>query len=230
MSSPIASKKKGPLESTLIAVHQKLSHSRRIETIARHIADLIQLQFPGAEEIRCLDVGCGDMQIAERIGMILPNTSWSCIDIYDLPEELENRERWKKYRKFDGTKIPYNDKSMNIVLFCDVLHHVQTSAQDLLKEAARVGSMIAVKDHFEYSFFSRMMLWSMDFLGNWGYGVSLPERYFTQESFDGLTRKAGLHSIHTELGIKLYEHIPLIKKILKPKWQFITILKENLAR
>lgn len=219
MSSPIASKKKGPLQSTLITVHQKLSG-----TLARCIADLIQAQFPGSEEIRCLDVGCGDMQISEHIGTMAPNTIWNCIDIYGLPDDLKDSERWMKYRKFDGTNIPYEDKSMNIILFCDVLHHVQTNAQVLLNEAARVSSIIVVKDHFEYSLCSRMMLWTMDFFGNWGYGASLPKRYFTQKSFKELVRKAGLQSKQTEVGINLYAHIPLASTLLRSKWQFIAVL------
>ncbi len=226
MSSPIASRKKGPLESSLITVHQKLSHSRRIETLARRIADLIQAQFPGAGAIRCLDVGCGDMQVVERISTLAPKTNWSCIDIYDLPDNLRDSEPWKKYRKFDGTNIPFPDRSMDIVLFCDVLHHVQTNAQTLLNEAARVGQLIFVKDHFEYSRWSRMMLWTMDFVGNWGYGVALPESYFTQTSFGEMVGKAGLQFRYTEFGIDLYSHIPLASTVLRPKWQFIAVLSQ----
>lgn len=230
MSSPIASGKKGPLESTLIMVHQKLSHSRRIDTLARCIADVIQARFQGAGEIRCLDVGCGDMQIAERVGVLAPNTKWSCIDIYDLPEDMKDSERWKKYRKFDGIHIPFEDRSMDIVLFCDVLHHVQTNAGALVAEAARVSPIVVVKDHFEYSVCSRMMLWAMDFLGNWGYGVSLPMRYFTQASFEELAQKAHLCSTRTDVGIDLYTHIPLVQTVLRPKWQFISVLTNDATR
>ena len=226
MSSPIASRKKGPLDRTLISIHRKLSHSHRIEVLSRRIAELIQLYYPAAREIRCLDVGCGDMQIAERVAALAPNTSWSCIDIHELPQELKNAEQWKKYRTFDGTNIPFPNKSFDIVLFCDVLHHVRTNTQALLKEAAVAGRLVVIKDHFEYSIFSRIMLWAMDFLGNWGYGVSLPKRYFTRQSFEDLAGTAGLRPKQIEAGIDLYSHIPAMRTILRPKWQFLAVLEQ----
>lgn len=165
------------------------------------------------------------MQIAEHISILAPNTAWSCIDIYDLPEDLLDSARWKKYQKFDGTNIPFEAKSMDVVLFSDVLHHVQTNAQALLMEAARVGRIVIIKDHFEYSLFSRMMLWAMDFVGNWGYGVSLPKQYFTQKSFEELAETSGLRSKQMKVGINLYAHIPVARTILRPSWHFIAVLE-----
>jgi SAM-dependent methyltransferase len=229
MSSPIASEKKGPLGRALIAVHQRLSHGHRVQIVSRRIAGLIQAQFPGAREIRCLDVGCGDMQIAEHIAAAAPGTSWSCIDIHELPESLKTVERWQKYRKFDGSHVPFADDSFDVVLFCDVLHHSQTDACGLLGEAARAGCLVIIKDHFERSPWSRAMLWTMDFLGNWGYGVSLPRRYFTRRGFEELVSGAGLRVQKLEVGIDLYAQMPLIGAILRPEWQFIALLGRGAA-
>lgn len=223
MSSPIATRKKNRIDTALISLHQKLSHNRRINILAEHISDAIKKSFPSSK-VRCLDVGCGDMQIAERIKAIMPETEWTCIDIYDLPEELKHVERWGKYKKFDGINIPFADNSFDIVLFCDVLHHVQTNAQKLLGEAGRVGSFVAVKDHFEYSICSRIMLLGMDFIGNFGYGVALPKRYFTRKGFAEIIKSAGLSQCYEETEIDLYKHIPYSHLFLKPKWQFVSIL------
>lgn len=225
MSSPITAKKKSRIDAALITVHQKLSHNRRIETLSRHIADIIRTIEPAGHEVRCLDTGCGDMRIAERVARLAPNTVWSCTDIHELPSELKSTERWKKYRTFDGRNIPFPDNSFDVVLFCDVLHHVQTNAQALLAEAARVGRLIIIKDHFEYSLWSRVMLWLMDFVGNWGYGVSLPKRYFTRKGFAKLAGRAGLRPLQVETGVDLYAHIPVVRTVLRPAWQFIAVLK-----
>ena len=226
MSSPLASQKKQrPFSSVLITIHQELSHNRRLEILSRRIAETIRAQNPGAKKIRCLDVGCGDMQIAEKVTMLLPKSSWSCIDIHDLPIHLKDQERWKKYRSFDGTNIPFPDRTFDVVLFCDVLHHVQTNAPSLLVNAGRAGRLIIIKDHFEYSPWSRCLLRTMDFIGNWGYGISLPKRYFTEGRFNELTKKAGLLPKLICVGIDLYAHLPIVRTILRPKWQFIALLK-----
>jgi len=69
------------------------------------------------------------------------------------------------------------------------------------------------------------MLWAMDFVGNWGYGVSLPKRYFTRQGFEDIVGKAGLRTMRIETGIDLYAHIPAARTVLRPAWQFIAVLE-----
>jgi SAM-dependent methyltransferase len=224
MSSPITAKNKGRLDRALIAVHRKLSHDRRVEALARRISAIIGKRHAADAHVRCLDVGCGDMTLAERIAELAPNTRWTCIDVHELPEELRDAERWKKYRRFDGVNIPFPDGSFDVVLFADVLHHVRTDVRGLLAEAGRAGRSVLVKDHFEYSVWSRLMLWIMDFAGNWGYGVALPKRYFSREDFGKLAAAAGLSVALIDAGIDLYGHLPLGRFLLRPRWQFIAVL------
>lgn len=205
-------------------MHQRLSHSHRVDILSRKIAGLIAEQFPAAEQIRCVDVGCGDMQVSESIGRYNQRTVWRCIDIHALPEQLKSDEKWTKYLRFDGLHIPFADNAFDVVLFCDVLHHTRRDALALLKEAARVGSIIIVKDHFEYSSYSRIMLKLMDFVGNWGYGINLPDNYFTVREFEEICFAAGLALQKKVVGIDLYSHIPLIRRFLRPRWQFIAVL------
>lgn len=224
MSSPITAKKKGRFDTALIGVHQRLSHGKRIEVLARRLADLITELHPGAAEVRCLDAGCGDMQLAERIAALAPITGWTCIDIHDLPEGKATDPRWQKYRRFDGTSIPFPDRSFDVVLFSDVLHHAGENTGTLLAEAGRTGLTVVVKDHFERSLWSRAMLWVMDFVGNWGYGVAMPRRYFTRARFEKAAEAAGLTVRRVDAGIDLYGHLPLLGSLLRPAWQFIAVL------
>lgn len=225
MSSPIALRDKKSVRKFFIKIHQRLSHKNRVDILARRLSAVIGMTFPGFKEIRCLDVGCGDMAIAEKIRELDGRTIWSCIDLYELPDELKADEEWSAYRTYDGRHIPCNDKSMDAVIICDVLHHAGDGAAEVLREAARVGNTIIVKDHFEYSPFSRAMLKTMDFLGNWGYGVALPKRYFTPESFKRLCRASGLEIGRIETGVDLYEHLPGIRYFLRPSWHFVAVLK-----
>ena len=228
MSSPIAASNHNAIKGLLVSVHQKLSHRHRIELISEKISSLINRHAPAAETIRCLDVGCGDMEIAERVGEADKRTIWCCIDVHALPEQLETDAKWGKYRQFDGEHIPFSSQSMDVVLLCDVLHHAGSHAIKLLKEAARVGKVVIVKDHFEYSWYSRTVLQLMDFLGNWGYGIQIPDRYFTVKGFADISKAAGLQVADLEIGIDLYSHHAVFKPILRSEWQFIAVLNSDM--
>ncbi|MDJ1473002.1 methyltransferase domain-containing protein [Cytophagaceae bacterium DM2B3-1] len=226
MSSPIVNIQKGIIRKLLIHFHQKASHNRRTciltQLLKQNIIDCFSTKDTN---VHCLDVGCGDMIIAESINESLPNTIWQCIDIHPLPEGLENNAKWKKYKTFDGSYIPFADKSFDVITFCDVLHHAGENTPVLLTEAARTGKIVLIKDHFEYSYYSRLMLKMMDIVGNWAYGINIPERYFTKKRFSKLCEGAGLEIIDMNNHIQLYEHLPIVRTILSPKWQFIAVLK-----
>jgi len=227
MSSPIVEKEKGLIEKSLISIHQRTSHNNRVQLLSTLLNQKIECFVPRNNEIRCIDIGCGDMTIAESIGSLNNKTSWSCIDIHKLPEELSNTEKWKKYKQFDGTTIPFENNTFDCALFCDVLHHIPGDLSFLLKEASRVSPVIIIKDHFEYGFYSRTMLKLMDFVGNWGYGISIPEYYFTQQSFEKLYLQSGLKIEELNVGVDLYKHLPVLNMILKPRWQFIAVLERK---
>lgn len=202
-----------------------MSHNHRVEALSKIISSSIDGRFPDAKRILCLDIGCGDMKIAETIQKHCPKTIWSCIDIHDLPEHLKADARWSKYNKYDGKNVPFPDKSMDIILLCDVLHHDQRNAFNIMQESVRVGKVLIIKDHFEYSNYSRIMLKIMDFFGNWSYGITMPRKYFTIENFTELYHSAGLKAAGIDIGIDLYSHLFLPRWLLNPDWQFIAIFE-----
>lgn len=225
MSSPIALQKKNIARRLFIELHQGFSHNNRVDILSQKISELIDKCFPDMETIKCLDIGCGDMKISTNINRLNPKTDWYGIDLYELPESMKGSERWSRYKKYDGSHLPFDNKSMDIVLFCDVLHHAKKKYALLLKEAARVGRIIIIKDHFEYSAYSRIMLKAMDFIGNWGYGVMLPDRYFNVAEFEDLCVSSGLRARAIDIGIDLYSHLPVVRYFLKPQWQFVAVLE-----
>ncbi len=227
MSSPIVNVRKRFLQKFLIWFHQNASHKHRISILAELITCGIKTQVPKSEFINCLDVGCGDMVLAEKIAENLRNSNWRCTDIHPLPSALEGNAKWKKYSQFDGKHIPFQDKSFDVVAFCDVLHHAGENTGELLTESARIARIIIIKDHFEDGIYSRTMLQLMDFMGNWAYGVNIPKKYFTRESFAELCENAGLELVHLNDNIQLYKHLPLVRNILSPKWQFVATLRSK---
>lgn len=224
MSSPIALERRAASRQALVNLHQNLSHGRRVRTLAAALANHIRT-LTGDTQTRCLDVGCGDMTIAEAVHALALNTDWRCIDVHPLPERLADDARWRKYRPFDGRTIPYSDSEFDVAVICDVLHHTPDNAASLLREAARVARYVLLKDHFEYGRYSRSMLRLMDFVGNWGYGISVPERYFTRSELARLAASQQLTIDRLDVGLELYSHLPVVRSVLRPSWQFIAVLR-----
>ncbi|MBX3092456.1 MAG: methyltransferase domain-containing protein [Cryobacterium sp.] len=150
MSSPLARPNKRWIERAIVRLHRDMSHDRRVRSLSGEIAGELSRRFSGTEgTIAGVDIGCGDMGIAEGISSFWPRVEWECLDIYELPVEREKLDpRWQKYRRFDGQRIDRLDKSADFALFTDVLHHVPEDGRlPLLKEAARVANTVIVKDH-----------------------------------------------------------------------------------
>lgn len=226
MSSPLAKTTASRASRVLIDSHQKLSHGHRTKILAQMLANTVSGL---AQSPHCLDIGCGDMTIAELVATAAPQSTWKCLDLYPLPSELGGNSRWQKYLEFDGNTLPFANQSVDVALFCDVLHHMPADVQmRMLSEAARVAKHVVIKDHFEYGFWSRTLLRAMDFFGNWAYGVSVPNRYFSRASFLAVTAQSGLQVDSMQVGVDLYGHLPVIRRILRQEWQFISVISRKL--
>jgi len=218
MSSPIAKIKKGFFDKILISIHKKTSHSKRVDLLSTLFAEVIKSVNPENKKLRLLDVGCGDMAVAKALASKYEILQFICIDIYP------NIEHWDNYFEFDGKKIPFNDKEFDVVLFSDVLHHDSVNIKTLLIEAKRVSNIILIKDHFEYGLWSRRILQLADFVGNYGYGVSIPKYYFSKQSFFDLLDECKFNEIVQICPIQLYKYSTIIKLIFKSKYQFISLI------
>jgi SAM-dependent methyltransferase len=223
MSSPIVNIIPNFLQRNIVFFHQKIAHLNRVQKLALIIGAQIQGIFPNRNtHIYGLDVGCGDMRMVEMISANNSGIKWTCTDIHDLPENLKDSKKWEKYVRFDGTRLPFADNTFDIVVFSDVLHHCMPKASTLLTEAKRVGKYVIVKDHFEHGIVSRNILKFMDWFGNYGYGVTIPESYFTKQDFLSLVDKSRLRVVHMEDRLKIY---PLFASlVLRPNFQFLAIL------
>jgi SAM-dependent methyltransferase len=218
MSSPIAKRNKGLLDKILIAIHKKISHKKRVNILSTLFVEVIRSLNTENRKVRLLDVGCGDMTIAKTLASKYKKLRFTCIDIYP------NIEDWDNYFEFDGKNIPFDDKEFDVTLFSDVLHHDFDNIKSLLMEAKRVSNIILIKDHFEYGLWSRRILQVADFIGNYGYGVSIPKHYFSKQSFSDLLDECKMKEIRRICPIQLYKNSALIKLLFKSKYQFLSII------
>lgn len=227
MSSPIAKQQKSGIDRALIATHRRLSHGHRIETLSNVFAAQIRKlpQRSDSHGVRILDVGCGDMTLSQAIGNKVKNAEIRCVDVHPLPMNLADADSpWRNYSSFDGRHLKFEAQSFDVVMFADVLHHAPNEFRaTLLRSAGDVGRFVLIKDHFEYGWWSRQALRAMDCVGNFGYGVSVPAVYFDRERFDAQCGEAGLKILQLDVGVRLYDHLPLLGNLLSPNWQFMAV-------
>jgi SAM-dependent methyltransferase len=180
-------------ESTLISsIHSRFVFPRRQRVLAGRIAPLIS---PGST---VLDVGTGDGSIAAAVQQASASVRVTGIDIL-----VRNNTAIPVF-EFDGTRIPFPDRSHDVVLFIDVLHHAG-NPQQLLNEAARVARRcVIIKDHNREGFLADFTLRLMDWVGNARFGVALPYSFWNTQEWAAAYRTAGLEAVATQVKLGLY--------------------------
>jgi SAM-dependent methyltransferase len=174
------------------SLHQAGVHRRRVSVLARHLSDLLPV---GASVV---DVGAGDGLLASRILSNRPDLQWTAIDTLDRPTAH------MPVLIYDGETLPFDDRSFDVVLFVDVLHHT-TDPMALLREAVRVTrSSLVIKDHLRDGICADTRLRFMDWVGNAGWGVQLPYNYWRQSQWDAAARELRLEAAATQGSLGLY--------------------------
>jgi hypothetical protein len=219
MSSPNAKASYSLVSKLLIGIHQRVSHNHRISRLIEEL----QPRIPTGAAV--LDPGCGDMKLLAGLGHRRELARCVGADIW--PQRVCPPSGCEYVQIRPGGPFPWLEQEFDVVLLIDTLHHTDAPGL-LLGQALAVGRKVVVKDHFEYGLWSRTLLRLMDVLGNFGYGVSIPKRYFTQQGFKELVaRIAPGHRCRLQVGLDLYGHIPAARLLLPPALHFIAELSPD---
>jgi len=161
-------------------LHESYASGRRVRVLAEQIAALIP------ERATLLDVGCGDGRVDRLIGERRSDVALRGIDVQVRADAELCVE------PFDGIRIPHADRSFDVVLFVDVLHHCE-DPMAMLREAARVARRaILIKDHTRDGLLAGATLRFMDRVGNARHDVALPYNYWPRARWMEAFRELGL--------------------------------------
>jgi len=178
--------------SLLGKVHGAAVFDRRVRVLAEKLGALVP------PHSRMVDVGTGDGQIALQIAQNAGDVNVEGIDIMLRPKTHI------PVTEFNGSTIPFDDKSADVVSFVDVLHHT-TDPEALIREASRVArKAVIIKDHLSENRFDHMTLRFMDWVGNAPHGVVLPYNYASRTAWMSWFEGANLSIDTFETSIPLY--------------------------
>ncbi len=136
-----------------------------------------------------LDMGCGDGALAAALMARHPG-------LFAVGVEVGRPARaWIPIVMYDGHRMPFRDRSFDIVMATDVLHHTDDIPRRL-REMARVSRrFVLIKDHAVYGVVSRAWIGLIDFLTNVPFGVPCAYNYPTLDQWSQHFHEAGLQVI-----------------------------------
>lgn len=106
----------------------------------------------GMKAERLLDFGCGDGRSIDLFKRLLPQASWTGVDIEASPEVDSRRRSDGHFVTYDGYELPFPDRRFDLVFTKQVLEHVR-KPELALREIARVlapdGWLVGQTSQFE---------------------------------------------------------------------------------
>jgi SAM-dependent methyltransferase len=174
--------------------HYSTVFRMRMEKLSSHLIRLL----PRDVILDGLDVGCGTGELTKKLEDQCPYVSMSGVDIL----VLENTAI--KVIKFDGKRLPFEDKSYDFTMIVDVLHHTHDPGI-LIRECVRVSrKFILLKDHICESGWDRIRLRFMDWIGNRGWDIPLAYNYLSKSDWEKLYQQVGITCIAEISKLDLY--------------------------
>ena len=180
------------LSALINKLHGRFVHRTRVGVLTHHLAEMIP------RDASVLDIGCGDGLIDQAILQQRPDLSIEGLDPFP------RREAIIPVRSFDGQTLPFADKSFDVVMFVDVLHHTM-NAPTLLREAVRVArKWVLIKDHYAEGLPAQVILRFMDLVGNAGQTFAWAGDYWPARRWDLTFKELNLTVVENRTSLGLY--------------------------
>jgi SAM-dependent methyltransferase len=123
-------------------------HARQVSS--RYYIDVVMQRSPAPR--RVMDLGCGTGGSIDLFRRLSPEVDWVGVDIADSQEASQRRRTDATFVTYDGTKLPFPDRSFDVVYSSQVLEHVVDPLAQM-REIARIlspgGSLIGSTSQLE---------------------------------------------------------------------------------
>jgi SAM-dependent methyltransferase len=128
---------------------------------AEVLLDLTRRHAGQPDELTFLDVGCGigsiDGHLAGRVGAV------EGLDVSDaMIERARAANPWVTYRTYDGGRMPFADRSVDVAFAVCVVHHLPPPARPrFFSEMTRVtrdGGIVVIAEHNPYNPITRAIV------------------------------------------------------------------------
>lgn len=181
---------------------------------------LVRLFATRGQYQRALDFGSGDGWFAQQLNATGVAREVVAVDV------LRRRDALVEPLLYDGQRLPFPDRSFDLVYAIDVLHHCPDPAAGL-REILRVSrGDVALKDHTFDNLAQRILLAFMDELGNRRFGVRSLYRY--QRGWEWLPAfaAAGFHQVELRHPLACDPRLPW--RWWAPRLQFLGLWERGL--
>jgi hypothetical protein len=208
----------------LFTILRNLFGGERFFNLSKIISyEIIEIKKKINRKIYLLDYGCGKMDFTFFLKKKNVIKKAICVDDYKLDQKI-NKYNWLKYINLSFNKVKFEDSQFDVSILIDVLHHIGIDkCGPILEKIYKSSKFVIIKDHFEYSYFSRQILRLADWHGNYGTSIKIPKKYFNEKKWQLILKKYKLKQIKLIKNVK--QHTGLFSIILPPKHHFISILK-----
>ena len=159
-----------------------------------------------------LDVGCGDGSMGASLMANNPQLEVCGIDVVEVPDAQID------VTLYDGSHIPFEDNSFDLVMATDVLHHTLDIGV-VLTEMTRVSRRyVLIKDHAVYGPISRGWISLIDYVTNVPFGIPCVYNYPSLDGWHRYFDETGLEIESDQmLQIGPGSHLHPVFKLLKTR-------------
>ena len=200
----------------MAALHRPIYLSR--------LRELVRCISPHLKEgDQVLDIGCGSGMLGKTL-----LDSPSC----PFNVKVQGLERFKRggepieVHLYDGVKIPYANRTFDVVILADVLHHEQDPDR-LLREAIRISRrLLIIKDHQLNGPLAWLRISLIDWAANSPFGVPCRYRYMSPAEWTNLRHQYRLHLVKEYAAMGLYP--PVINLFFGGRLQYLAIWQVSL--